>query len=74
MSTVASGQPCCSKFSDACMSILTTTNGIPIFMDWKFHQGTPTGIGIHFKIRVSHVIAEEARSAAKTRKPTARRQ
>jgi hypothetical protein len=62
------------QYSDTRKSIRTTTNGIPLFIDWRFHQDIPAGIGIHFKIRVSHVMTVEARSAAKMRKPTARRQ
>ena len=62
------------KSSGGYLYLPTTKNGIPVLIDWKFHHGTPAGIGFHLKINASQLVADEASSAAETRNPTARRQ
>ena len=58
----------------SCFPQYTGKKGMPLFNDWKFHQGVFSGIGFHNKIIASQVIVDDANSTARSRSATASRQ
>ena len=67
----------CQRLSvrpEGCHSHHTGKNGMPLFKDWRSHQGVFLAIGFHNKIIASQVIVDDVNSTARSRRATASRQ